>query len=110
VTQLEEFLEDDPAAVALVYEMFSASRRNEEIRQEMAEHYRRVRGQVAEVLRQKQREGVVRLRGEPEAVASILFALGDGMALQRLSDPGWNSAEAFKAGILTARFLLGADA
>src|SRR3954452_3100212 len=108
VRQLRDFVAEDPAAHALIHELFSVSRRNEEIRGELAELYRKIRGQVAEVLRAKEAAGVVRLRGEPEAVASLLFALGDGMELQLISDPDWDSSETFAAGIETARFMLGA--
>ncbi len=107
VTHLENFLKSDPAGAALVYEMFSAARRNDEIREEMAELYRRSREHVAEALREKEREGVVQLRGSAEGIASILFAMGDGIALQILHDPDWNSGELFAAGIEAARFLLG---
>jgi hypothetical protein len=41
-------------------------------------------------------------------VASILFALGDGMELQLICDRAWDSETTFDAGIATARFLLGA--
>src|SRR5918994_569176 len=85
------------------------SRGNAEIREELAELYRRLRAQVAAVLGAKQADGVVRLRGEPEAVASLLFALGDGLELQLVSDPDWDSSRTFAAGIETARFLLGAE-
>ena len=34
-----------------------------------------------------QREGVLRLHAEPEAVAEILFSLADGFALRMLSEP-----------------------
>jgi AcrR family transcriptional regulator len=108
VTQLKSYLAEDDATHALLHELFSVSRRNGEVRDELAELYRRVRGQVGEILRAKEDAGVVRLRGEPEAVASLLFALGDGLELQLLSDPGWDSTEAFAVGIETARFLLGA--
>jgi AcrR family transcriptional regulator len=109
VRQVREFVAEDPGAQALLYEMFSAARANEEIRTELAELYRRQRGQVAEVLRQKEREGVVKLRGSAESVVSVLFALGDGIELQLLADSEWDSDEAFETGIRTARFLLGAD-
>src|SRR3954463_777076 len=109
VRQLRDFVAEDPAAHALIHELFSVSRRNEEIRGELAELYRRIRGEVAEVLRAKEAAGVVRLRGEPEAVASLLFALGDGLELQLVSDPAWDSSSTFAAGIATARFLLGAE-
>ncbi|MEA2142536.1 MAG: hypothetical protein QOI64_966 [Solirubrobacteraceae bacterium] len=109
VRQVRDFVEEDPGAQALLYEMFSAARANAEIRTELAELYRRQRGQVAEVLRRKEREGVVKLRGSAESVVSVLFALGDGIELQLLADSDWDSDEAFETGIATARFLLGAD-
>lgn len=110
VVQLKAFVGEDPASHALIHELFSVSRRNDEVRDELAELYRKVRGQVAEVLRAKERAGVVRLRGDAEAVASLLFAMGDGLELQLVSDPDWDSSGTFRAGIETARFLLGAGA
>src|SRR5919107_2053914 len=64
VRQLRDFVAEDPAAHALVHELFSVSRRNDEVRGELAELYRRVRGRVAEILRAKQDAGVVSLRGD----------------------------------------------
>jgi len=108
ITSLEAFLDQDASDdAALIYEMFSASRHHEEMRAEMAELYRRMREQVGAALREKEREGIAKLRGDADAVASILLALADGMALQRLSDPDWDSRDAFAAGALTARHLLG---
>jgi AcrR family transcriptional regulator len=107
VQTLEAFLSDEPSQ-AVLYEMLSASRRSDEIRAELAELYRRWRGQLASALREKQREGVVALDAEPESVAALLFALGDGMGLQVISDPEWDSAPAFELGVRTARRLLGA--
>src|SRR3954465_730984 len=107
VTQLKDYAGGAPAPPAPIHELFSVSRRNDEVREELAQLYRRVRGQVAEILLAKEREGVVTLRGGAESVASLLFALGDGLELQLVSDPGWDSAEAFATGIETARFLLG---
>src|SRR3954454_12513640 len=109
VTQLREYVEEDPATHALIHELFSVSRRNDEVREELAQLYRRVRSQVAEVLRAKQEAGVVTLRGDADSVASLLFALGDGLELQLVSDPDWDSTETFAIGIQTARFLLGGD-
>jgi AcrR family transcriptional regulator len=108
VQTLEAFLSDEPGQ-AVLYEMLSASRRSEEIRAELAELYRRWRGQLATALDEKQREGVVKLDADPENVASLLFALGDGMGLQVISDPEWDSAPAFELGVHTARRLLGAS-
>jgi AcrR family transcriptional regulator len=108
VRELRNLVAEDPAAHALIHELFSASRSGDEIRGELAELYRKLRGQVADILRDKEAAGVVRLRGEPEAIASLLFALGDGLELQLVSDPEWDSAQTFAAGIETARFMLGA--
>jgi AcrR family transcriptional regulator len=109
VTQLRSFLAEDPASQAVIYEMFSASRHNEELRLEMAKLYRSTRDHIAAALRDKHAAGVLRLRDEPENVASILLSLGDGITMQLISDPDWDSDSAFALGIRTARFLLSAD-
>jgi AcrR family transcriptional regulator len=107
VAGLEEFLEDNTGGPAVIYEMLSASRHSEEIRAELAELYRQWREKLAGWLRTKEREGVIRLQAEPEAVASILFSLGDGFGIQVLSDPDWDQRAAFDLGVSTAQGLLG---
>jgi AcrR family transcriptional regulator len=109
VSQVRSFIAEDPASQAVIYEMFSASRHNEELRAEMAALYRQTRDHIAEALRRKHDEGVLRLRDEPANVASVLLGLGDGITMQLISDPAWDSDAAFELGIRTARFLLGAD-
>jgi AcrR family transcriptional regulator len=108
VRSVREFVAEDPGSQALLYEMFSASRSNDEIRAELAALWRRQRALVADVLREKEREGVISMRGDADAVVSVLFALGDGIELQLIADPEWDSDAAFATGIETARFLLGA--
>jgi AcrR family transcriptional regulator len=110
VRSLEDVLENDPDFYALLFEITTLARRNEEIAGELSELGRRTRSHVAELLRAKQAEGVLRLADEPEAVAAILFALGDGIALQVLPAPDrvrelgpW-----VRAGVVCARALLGA--
>jgi AcrR family transcriptional regulator len=107
VVGLEEFLEDEPGGQAVIYEMLSASRHSDEIRAELAELYRQWRERLAGWLRAKEREGVIQLGAEPEAIASILFSLGDGFGIQVLSDPDWDQQAAFELGVATARGLLG---
>jgi AcrR family transcriptional regulator len=107
VASLEAFVEGEPGSQAVLYEMLSASRHSEEIRSELAELYRRWRSLLAGALREKQRAGIVTLDADPDAVAAILFALGDGMGLQLSSDPGWSSDDALELGVRTARRLLG---
>jgi AcrR family transcriptional regulator len=106
--ELEEFLEDEPDSQAVIYELLSASRHSEELRAELAELYRRWREHLAAALREKQAAGVVRLEADPEVVASVLFALGDGLGIQTLSDPDWRSEPAFELAVQSARRLLGA--
>ena len=48
---------------------------------------------LAESLRAKEAEGVISLDAGAEEVASVIFALGDGIGMQLLSDPDWESAE-----------------
>jgi AcrR family transcriptional regulator len=108
VLGLEQFIEGEPGSPAVIYELLSESRHSEDIRAELAELYRRWRADLAEALRAKEREGVVKLESDPEAVASMLFALGDGFGIQVLSDPDWDRGAAFELGVRIARRLLGA--
>jgi AcrR family transcriptional regulator len=102
------FVEDEGAAApALIFELFSEGRRNPEIRDELGELYRSVRATVAEALVAKQEEGVVALRADAASVASIIFAMADGAALQILADPGWDPADALATGLGAVRHLLG---
>src|SRR5436190_1473143 len=77
---LEDMLREDTEFLSLMFELFTLSRRNEEIAAEYRELVRRTREQVAAVLRAKQAAGVLVLRAEPEAIAEILFGLGDAPA------------------------------
>jgi AcrR family transcriptional regulator len=103
---LQETVREDPDFVTLVFELFTLSRRNGEIAVEYAELMRRTRDQVAEMLASAQREGVLRLHAEPEAVAEILFSLGDGFALRMLAEPERDFTATIQAGIVCARALL----
>ena len=103
---LQETVRDDPDFVTLVFELFTLSRRNEEIAVEYARLMRRTRDQVAGMLASAQREGVLRLHAEPETVAEILFSLGDGFALRMLAEPERDFTETVRAGIICVRALL----
>ena len=106
VQSLRAFVAEE-APQAVLYEMISASRHSEEIRAELGELYIRWREHLAEALRHKERQGVVRLQADSEAVASLLFALGDGLGMQLMADPEWDSGPAFELAIAAARRLLG---
>jgi AcrR family transcriptional regulator len=103
---LQETVREDPDFVTLMFELFTLSRRNEDIAVEYAELMRRTRGQVADMLAIAQRDGVVRLHAEPDTVAEVLFALADGFALRMLTEPERNFDATVQAGIACARALL----
>jgi AcrR family transcriptional regulator len=103
---LEETLSENPDFVTLIFELFTLSRRNADIALEYADLMRRTREQVAGMLAAAQQEGIVRLHAEPEAVAEVLFSLGDGFALRMLTEPGRDFTSTIRAGIACARSLL----
>ncbi len=107
VTQLREYVEEEPGWHAVIHELLSAARRNDEIRDELAELYRRVRGEVAGILREKEEQGIVSLRSDAESVASIFLSIADGLEVQITAEPGWDSQTTVVAAMDVARFLLG---
>jgi len=106
VSSLTDLIQNEPGFFLLLYELFSAGRRNPEIQHEVGQLFERTRSHVAEVLKAKEREGVLNLRFDAEAIVSYLFALGDGFALQALSDPSREVDSALAAGVASARYLL----
>ncbi len=106
VNSLTELIQNEPGFFLLLYELFSAGRRNPEIQHEVGQLFERTRSHVAESLKAKEREGVLNLRFDAEAIVSYLFAVGDGFALQALSDPSREVDSALAAGVASARYLL----
>jgi AcrR family transcriptional regulator len=103
---LQETISEDADFVTLVFELFTLSRRNADIAVEYASLLRRTRERLAEMLAAAQREGVLRLHAEPDAVADILFSLGDGFALRMISEPDRDFSASIQAGIECARSLV----
>jgi AcrR family transcriptional regulator len=103
---LQRTVAEDPDFVTLMFELFTLSRRNEDIAAEHAQLMRRTREQVAEMLTDAQREGVVRLNAEPDTVAEMLFVLADGFALRMLTEPERDFTATIRAGIACARALI----
>jgi len=106
VASLEEMVAGDPESVTLFFELFTLARRNREIAAELNELLRRTRSHVAELLAAKEREGILQLRASPEAIAEILFAIADGLALRMTSDDRRDYGETIAAGVACARTLL----
>jgi AcrR family transcriptional regulator len=103
---LEAIVREDPDFVTLLFELFTLSRHNDDIAVEYAQLMRRTREHVAAMLAAAQREGILHLHAEPEAVAEILFSLGDGLALRMLAEPKRDFVPTVRAGIASARALL----
>jgi AcrR family transcriptional regulator len=108
VQSLQETVHDDPEFVTLVFELFTLARRNGDIAQEYTELLRRTREQLAAMLAAAEKEGVLRLHAEPEAVAETLFSLADGLALRMLAEPDRDFEATVQAAIACARALLSA--
>ena len=103
---LQETISEEPDFVTLVFELFTLSRRNEEIAVEYARLVRLTRERLAGMLAAAQSEGVLQLHAEPDAVADILFSLGDGFAMRMIAEPDRDFSETIRAGIECARSLV----
>jgi AcrR family transcriptional regulator len=106
VASLRETVVDDPAFITLVFELFTLSRRNEEIATEFAELLRRTREHVAGLLDEKQAEGVLRLHAPADAVADVLFSIADGVAMRMLTERGRDFGPTVLAGVRAVRALI----
>jgi AcrR family transcriptional regulator len=103
---LQETIREEPDFVTLLFELFTLSRRNADIAVEYARLVRLTRERLAGMLAAAQEDGVLRLHAEPEAVADILFSLGDGFALRMIAEPERDFSETIGAGIECARSLV----
>ena len=109
VANLEDSIQNDPGFWVLLFDVFTAGRRNPEIQREVGELFNRTRDHVVEIFETKQREGVLKLRSDANSVVSLLFALADGIALQVLADPERDHADVIAVGTVAARHLLTED-
>lgn len=105
----ERTLREQTGYVYMVSELYVAGRRNPELQRELGALYSRARREFADILRDKEREGVVRLRFGAEATLAYLFGAGDGLTVQRLTDPTLDVLATLDAAMGVARWLLMAD-
>ena len=103
---LTDMVREDPDFITLLFELFTLSRRNADIAAEYAGLIGRMREQVAQLLAKAQRERILHLHAEPEAVADVLFSIADGFALRMLTEPDRDFTPTMQAGIACARSLL----
>jgi AcrR family transcriptional regulator len=87
VKTFEDFLGEGTAPAVMFFEISTLAQRNAEIATELAEVGRRTREHFASALRAKADAGVLSLTGDPEDIATFLFALADGVTLRRLVEP-----------------------
>jgi AcrR family transcriptional regulator len=106
VRSLEQLTERDPGFVTLMYELFTLSRRNDVIAEELAALCRQARADFAASLQAKQAQGVLRLGAEAEEVAAVLLALADGLALRFMTEPDRDHGPTLAAAVAAARTLI----
>jgi AcrR family transcriptional regulator len=106
VADLEDSIQNDPGFWVLLFDLFTAGRRNPEIQREVGELFNRTRDHVAQILSTKQSEGVISPLADVNAVVALLFAMADGIALQVLSDPERDHTGVIEAGTQAARHIL----
>jgi AcrR family transcriptional regulator len=106
LAELRELVDRDPDLLLLVFELFTAGRRNPELAAEFTRLVARTRGQLTTLLAAKQEEGVVALAAEPDAIADVLFSLADGLALRMVAEPEHDWSPAVGAAVQAIRPLL----
>ena len=106
----ERTLREQTGYVYMVSELYVAGRNSPELQRELGALYSRARAEFAEILREKERDGVVALRFEAEATIAYLFGAGDGLTVQRLTDSTLDVLSTTEAGLGVARWLLSTDA
>lgn len=106
VESLDDLVSNDPAFFTLIFELFTLSRRNDEIAASFSELLTRQRDQVAELLGSIEAEGVVKLRAPTDAVVDVLFALADGLALRMLSETDRDYSVTITTGVQCVRALI----
>ncbi len=83
---LEGIPEHESLMLAYV-ESVGPSVRSPAIRERLAEHYDRVRHEVADTVKQSFGDDAVAMGADPEIIASFLIAIADGFMIQFLVDP-----------------------
>jgi AcrR family transcriptional regulator len=94
----------------LYFEAFVQGRVHGTVRAELADLFQARRDSLAEALRAAQERGHVTLTADAAGVASLLLAIGDGVALQYLADPDMPIVETGQAVVPMISELLGGAA
>ena len=103
---LEDFLGEGQIAAVIYYELMALAPRNPEISAELAELGRRMRQHLAAALEAKAAAGELKLAGDPETVATFLFALADGITMRKAIEPEIDLAPVVEQSTAVVRPLL----
>jgi len=106
VSSLLDLIENEPGFFVLLFELFTAGRRNPELQREVGKLFRKTRERVAASLEAKEADGTLALRFAAEPTVAYLFAIADGVAVQALSDTERDQSEVIEVGRAAARHLL----
>lgn len=87
VASLRDVVGGDREFLPLIFELFTLGQRNEELNVEFAALVQRTRDHLAALLDAKQAEGVLHLAAPAEAIADVVMALADGLAMRMLAEP-----------------------
>jgi AcrR family transcriptional regulator len=87
VAAFAQVLTTRPELYAVYYEAYVQSRVHDSVRAQLAEVYQSRRDALAKGLLAAEEQGLVHLPHGADAVASIVVAVAQGIALQHLSDP-----------------------
>jgi AcrR family transcriptional regulator len=101
-TDFADYLSDEEWS-RLFFEFAAYAARNEDFRQELVTRYRALRERVAEVYARKKAEMGIEPAVPPEQVAAMIFAMANGLALEKLLEPDVVADDAF-ATMLVAFF------
>ncbi|MTD46528.1 TetR family transcriptional regulator [Conexibacter sp. W3-3-2] len=105
---LQQLHDEDPDFVALLFELFTMARRNDELAEGFRAVLQRTREHVAAVLQAKHDEGVLTIHAPAEAIVDVIFAVGDGLALRMLSEPERDFGASIGAAAQAVRSLIAA--
>lgn len=105
----ERTLREQTGYVYMISELYVAGRHSPELQSELGSLYSDARAEFARILRSKERAGVVRLRFDAEATLAYMFGAGDGLTVQRLTDPTLDVTSTGAAAAGVARWLLAGD-
>jgi AcrR family transcriptional regulator len=103
---LLELVDENPEFFVILLELHTLGQHNAEIAAELAELHRRVRVHLAALLEAAREQGAIRLDGEPEVIAEVLFSIADGLAMRMLAEPTRDFGATVETAVRAARALV----